>query len=147
MIIDGVRYASKYEARQAVLHRSRGIQRNTDEFILYQKQRIPVNNAVFPETMRIPLPQYLIMRHVPDFLLPNGLLIETKGVMDVTYPQKVELLAVCHPSVMKRYRVCFGNADLITPKRGTLTYAQWAHKQGITWCEGDIPESWFMEEI
>lgn len=85
-----------------------------------------------------------VARYIPDFRLPNGILIESKGRL--TQPDRAKMLLVTkdHPELDIRFVFQRAN-QRITKSRNSLTYWEWAEKHNFRWTEGTIPEEWFNE--
>lgn len=96
------------------------------------------------EAFRIPFTQPSKPRHyTPDLVLPNGVLIETKGLFQTDDRQKHIMVKAQHPDLDIRF--VFSNAKArIAPKSGT-TYAMWAEKNGFLWAHKVIPDGWLTE--
>lgn len=83
-------------------------------------------------------------RYYPDFRLPNGILVETKGRF--TAPDRTKMLNVKRDNPNFDIRFVFQRAgNRITKSKNSLTYWEWAEKHGFPWAEGLIPEAWFDE--
>jgi hypothetical protein len=82
--------------------------------------------------------------YTPDFLLPNGIFIETKGVFDSQDRKK-------HLFIKEQYgdgydiRFVFYNAHAPIYKGSKTTYATWCDKHGFKWAHKSIPEAWIKE--
>lgn len=82
-------------------------------------------------------------RYKPDFLLPNGILVETKGRLTARDRAKMLNVARDNPDVDIRFLFQRSNQK-ITKSPNSLTYGEWADKHGFIWAHGDnIPEEWF----
>ena len=81
----------------------------------YEIKKIPF---VQPEKQR---------NYTPDFWLPNGIVVETKGIFTVQDRQK-------HLWVKEQY------SDL------DLRYADWCNKYGFIFADQLIPEEWINEK-
>lgn len=79
-------------------------------------------------------------RYLPDFVLPNGVLVEAKGVLD--YESRNKLLAVKAQHPEYDIRIVFMNSKNKLKKGGKMTYAKWAEVNGFPWAEGFIPKEW-----
>jgi hypothetical protein len=97
----------------------------------YEKHII---NYVKPETKH---------KYHPDFCLPNGIFIETKGRLVLADRSKHLLIKKQHPEVDIRF--VFQNAKSKMSKASSTTYAQWAEKNGFKWAEKNIPQEWIDE--
>ncbi len=94
-------------------------------------------------------------RYTPDFVLPNGIIIETKGIFDAQDRAKQLLVRAQWPDLDIRMVFQHPNGK-INPGSKT-TYGQWCDAQGIRWAgivrRGKplktvrfIPEAWYREE-
>ena len=83
-------------------------------------------------------------RYIPDFRLPNGVLVETKGRL--TQPDRAKMLNVIRDNPGLDIRFVFQRASQrITRSKNSLTYWEWAERHGFRWSEGYIPEEWWDE--
>ena len=91
------------------------------------------------ESTRVP---YTIQHHYcPDFILPNHVLLETKGYWDAADRRKVKNVVEQHPEI--DLRMVFQAPYNKISKKSKTTYAQWCDKQGIKWCAyHNIPIEW-----
>lgn len=80
----------------------------------------------------------------PDFILPNGIIIEAKGLLDKESKRKMLAVKRQHPD--KDVRIVFMVADKNIPGSKT-THGQWATKNGFKWADGEIPEDWIQEAL
>ena len=84
--------------------------------------------------------------YTPDFILPNGVIVETKGHFPPEDRRK--MLAVRDSNPALDIRLCFMNADVkLTRTARSLTYWQWAERHGFLWAEGHIPTTWYAEQV
>ena len=81
----------------------------------------------------------------PDFILDNGICIETKGFFSKEDRRKHIAIKTQRPELDIRF--CFQNskAKLSRGKR-SLTYGAWATKHGFIWSHGSIPEEWYEQQ-
>ena len=78
----------------------------------------------------------------PDFILPNGVIVETKGFFSPTDRRKMLCVKAQHPHL--DIRLCFQNAkDKISRAKRSITYGQWATRNGFKWSNGIIPDDWY----
>lgn len=83
-------------------------------------------------------------RYIPDFALPNGVLVEAKGYFDVR--ARAKMLRVRRQNKDLDIRLVFQRANnRITKSPNSLMYWQWAERHGFPWAEGQIPEGWWKE--
>jgi hypothetical protein len=88
-----------------------------------------------PETRR---------RYTPDFPLPNGVIIETKGKLEPKDRAKHILIKLQHPDLDIRFVFQRPHDKIV--KGSMTTYAMWADKHGFKWAVRIIPEAWVREE-
>ena len=81
--------------------------------------------------------------YCPDFILGNGIIIETKGYLSKEDRRKMLAVKEANPSLDIRF--CFQNAKtkLSRGKKRSLSYGQWATKNGFLWCHKTIPADWY----
>lgn len=84
-------------------------------------------------------------KYTPDFVLPNGIIIETKGRFITADRQKHLLLAIYHPHLDIRF--VFSNPNARISKTSKTTYADWCEKHGFLYAKGLIPNEWFREDV
>ena len=80
----------------------------------------------------------------PDFILSQkGIIIETKGFFAPEDRRKMVAVKAANPSLDIRF--CFQNANtkLSRGKKRSLSYGQWADKNGFLWCHKTIPPDWY----
>lgn len=79
----------------------------------------------------------------PDFLLPNGIIIESKGRFVTADRQKHLLVMSQHPDLDIRF--VFSRGATRISKTSRTTYALWAESKGFRWAERTIPAAWLAE--
>ena len=98
------------------------------------------------ETLKIP---YTIPAsshtYTPDFVLENGIIIESKGLFSVEDRKKHLLVKAQHPEYDIRF--VFQNPNTKLYKGSPTTYAMWAEKNGFKWAKKTIPEEWLKEMV
>ena len=84
-------------------------------------------------------------RYTPDFILDNGIYVETKGQF-VTSDRKK------HKLIKKQYgnkfdiRFVFSNPNARIGKKSKTTYADWCERYGFKYAAKEIPQSWINEK-
>ena len=78
--------------------------------------------------------------YTPDFILPNGIIVETKGLWMPEDRTKHLLIREQHPEL--DVRLCFQNASVKIRKGSKTSYGAWCEKKGIKYCDKIIPKSW-----
>ena len=84
-----------------------------------------------------------VATYTPDFILPNGIIIEAKGVWTVEDRKKHLLVREQHPHL--DIRLVFMNASNKIRKGSDTTYARWCEKKNITYANKTIPKSWLSQ--
>lgn len=82
-------------------------------------------------------------KYTPDFILPNGIIVETKGRFVIQDRKKHLLIQEQHPELDIRF--VFENPNVKITKRSKTTYANWCAKHGFTYASGTIPKTWVEE--
>jgi hypothetical protein len=84
-------------------------------------------------------------RYTADFLLPNGIIIETKGWFVTADRKKHKLIKAQHPELDVRF--VFSNPQARIGKKSTTTYAKWCDDHGFEWYAKTVPDAWLREPI
>lgn len=79
-------------------------------------------------------------KYHPDFRLPNGIFIETKGRFLTDDRKKHLLIKEQHPELDIRF--LFQNSKTKISKASKTTYADWCDKHGFLYADKVIPEDW-----
>lgn len=88
-------------------------------------------------------PLQKIKSYTPDFLLPNGILIETKGRFMSADRQKHRAIKEQHPSLDIRF--VFARPHQAINKGSKTTYAMWSERYGFQWADTWVPLKWIKE--
>jgi len=83
-------------------------------------------------------------RYTPDFILPNGIIIETKGRFLTKDRQKHLLIKKQHPDLDIRF--VFSNPNQRISKISKTTYAKWCNTNGFEYAKQTIPTTWLKEK-
>ena len=96
------------------------------------------------ECMKIEWEDLSYRKYTPDFLLPNGIIIETKGRF--TPADRIKHLAIQkqHPNLDIRF--VFSNSNSKLRKGAKTTYADWCEKHGFLYADKDVPQEWIDEK-
>ena len=84
-----------------------------------------------------------VATYTPDFILPNGIIIEAKGVWTVEDRTKHLLVREQHPHL--DIRLVFMNAFNKIRKGSNTTYARWCEKKNILYANKQIPKQWLLQ--
>lgn len=82
--------------------------------------------------------------YTPDFLLPNGIFIETKGLWDSDDRKKHLLIREQYPDI--DIRLVFSSSRSKLYKGSKTSYAEWCEKHGILFADKLIPLEWLKEK-
>jgi hypothetical protein len=82
-------------------------------------------------------------KYTPDWVLPNGIIIETKGRFETDDRQKHILIKEQHPE--HDIRFVFSRSKAPIRKGSKTTYADWCKKNGFKYSDKLIPPEWFNE--
>jgi hypothetical protein len=117
------KYRSKFESDTARKLRNKGIPFEYEQYYVEY----------------IPPPR----RYTPDFRLPNGIFIETKGRFVSSDRAKHLLIKDQHPELDIRF--LFMNPNNKLSKKSKTTYAEWCDKHGFKWAKGPkVPNKWLQ---
>ena len=81
--------------------------------------------------------------YTPDFILPNGIIVESKGRFVVADRKKHLYVQKQHPDLDIRF--VFSNSKAKISKGSKTTYADWCNKNGFLFADKLIPEEWVNE--
>lgn len=81
--------------------------------------------------------------YTPDFVLSNGIIVETKGRFLLSDRQKHILVKRNNPTLDIRF--VFSNSNARISKASRTTYAEWCIKNGFKYADKTIPEEWLNE--
>lgn len=84
-----------------------------------------------------------LSKYTPDFVLPNGIVIESKGRFLTADRQKHILVKAQCPEYDIRF--VFSNSRTRISKKSKTTYADWCHKNGFLFADKEIPTAWIEE--
>ena len=76
--------------------------------------------------------------YTPDFVLANGIIVETKGRFLMADRQKHILVKRHNPTLDIRF--VFSNSNARISKTSRTTYASWCEKNGFLFADKQIPE-------
>jgi len=119
------KYNSKFEAAIAADLEERGIE------YTYESQTLV---WIQPAQTR---------KYTPDFFLPNGIIVESKGKWSVEDRKKMLLVIEQNPELDIRMLFQYDNK---LSKRAKQRYSDWCERKGIKYAFKTIPEEWLNEE-
>lgn len=83
--------------------------------------------------------------YTPDFILPNGIIIESKGRFLTADRQKHKLVQQQVPALDIRFVFSYSKSRI--SKASRTTYALWCETHGIPYADKVIPIEWLEEPI
>lgn len=95
------------------------------------------------ETLKIQYEVNEVRRYTPDFILPNGIIIETKGRFVAADRKKHLLIQQQHSDLDIRF--VFSNSKAKLSKGAKSTYAEWCEKHGFLYADKEVPKEWLYE--
>lgn len=96
------------------------------------------------ETFKIEYQVNETRKYTPDFRLPNGIIVETKGRFVAADRKKHLLVQQQHPDLDIRF--VFSSSKAKLNKGAKSTYADWCIKHGFLYADKTIPEEWLDED-
>ena len=81
--------------------------------------------------------------YTPDFKLPNGIIVESKGRFVAADRKKHLLVKQQHPTLDIRF--VFSNSKAKISKGSKTSYADWCNKNNFLFAEKLIPKEWIDE--
>lgn len=84
-------------------------------------------------------------KYTPDFVLPNGIVIETKGRFVTQDRQKHTYIKQQHPELDIRF--VFSRSASRISKTSKTTYAKWCDTKGFQFADAVIPQAWLDEPV
>ena len=82
-------------------------------------------------------------KYTPDFVLANGIIIETKGIWEVDDRKKHLLIREQYPDL--DIRMVFSNSNSKIYKGSPTSYADFCTKHGIQFADKLVPRDWLKE--
>lgn len=83
-------------------------------------------------------------KYTPDFILPNSIIVEIKGLFTAEDRRKHLLVKKQHPTLDIRF--VFESSKRRLSKVSKTTYADWCIKYGFMYADKEIPEEWIEEK-
>tara|TARA_R110000824_G_scaffold316313_3_gene503527 strand:+ start:5484 stop:5936 length:453 start_codon:yes stop_codon:yes gene_type:complete len=106
---------------------------------------LKVNNIKFLyEKIKIEWEDLAYRTYTPDFVLDNGIIIETKGFFTTLDRRKHLCIKKQHPKLDIRF--VFTNSKSKLRKGAKSSYADWCNKYDFIYYNRIIPEDWLKEK-
>lgn len=88
---------------------------------------------------------YVVHRnYIPDFTLPNGIVVETKGYFRLDDRAKMRAVKKCYPDL--DIRLVFMESTSPSSRRNLDVYIRWCKKYGFPWAVKLIPQEWLHDK-
>ena len=132
----------KFSGKRAAA-KAKGYRSGLEDSVAQQLQSLSV--PVVYEQHKIEFTQPAKKRtYTPDFYLPNGIIIETKGYFEAADRMKHLYVKEQHPELDIRF--VFSNSKTKLRKGSPTSYALWCEKKGFLYADKLIPKEWLKEE-
>ena len=115
-----------------------GLEKGVAEFLKQNKKSFRY------EDLKIEWKDLRYRTYTPDFILDNGIIVETKGIFDNEDRRKHLAVREQHPEL--DIRLVFSNAKAKLYKGSKTTYAMWCDKNGFLYSHRVIPPDWLKEK-
>lgn len=115
-----------------------GLERVVAEFLKQNKKSFRY------EDLKIEWKDLRYRTYTPDFILDNGIIVETKGIFDNEDRRKHLAVREQHPEL--DIRLVFSNANAKLYKGSKTTYAMWCDKNEFLYSHRVIPPDWLKEK-
>ncbi|RWO57039.1 hypothetical protein [Mesorhizobium sp.] len=125
--------------RRALLH---GYRSGLEERIAEELAAKGIHVA-FEGTKVFYTPPIKVRSYTPDWPLPNGIIVESKGRFVTEDRQKHKNIKAEHPDLDIRF--VFSNSKTKLSKGSKTTYANWCDQYGFLYADKSIPDTWLNE--
>ena len=96
------------------------------------------------EKLKIEWEDLMYRTYTPDFILPNGIIIEVKGRFTAADRRKHVCIKKQHPKLDIRF--IFESSKRKLSKGARSTYATWCEKNKFVYSDRVIPQEWIKEK-
>ena len=96
------------------------------------------------EAIKIEWEDLTYRTYTPDFILPNGIIIEAKGLFTANDRRKHLAVKKQHPNLDIRF--VFENSRRKLNKGAKSTYATWCERNKFLYADRVIPEEWLKQK-
>ena len=115
-----------------------GLEREVAEYLKDKQSKVRY------EVLKIEWEDLRYRTYTPDFILDNGIIIETKGIFDSEDRRKHLEVRKQHPEL--DIRCVFSNSMAKLYKGSKTRYCNWCDKNDFIWAHRVIPEGWLKEK-
>lgn len=124
----------------AVAH---GVRSGLEEKVSEQLQELGIDYEYETRRITYEIPASL-HKYTPDFILPNGIIVETKGRFLSDDRKKHLLIQDQHPDLDIRFVFSSVRTKISTGAKSTV--AEWCEKHGFVYAQRLIPQAWLEEK-
>ena len=115
-----------------------GLEIKVKDFL--REHKIPIKY----EYLKIEWEDLMYRTYTPDFILPNGIIVEVKGRFTASDRRKHVCIKKQHPKLDIRF--VFESSRRKLSKGAKTTYATWCERNKFTYCDRVIPMEWLKEK-
>ena len=115
-----------------------GLEIKVKEFL--RENNIPIKY----ECLKIEWEDLMYRTYTPDFILPNGIIVEVKGRFTAADRRKHICIKKQHPKLDIRF--VFESSRRKLSKGAKSTYALWCEKNKFMYSDRVIPQEWLKEK-
>jgi hypothetical protein len=126
---------NKERAKTPVKWKQMGLKSGSEGRVAEQLAAAGIDVRKAYEAVKIP--------YRPDFVLPNGIIIEVKGLWETADRAKIRTVLKLHPKLDIRF--VFDNPNAKIYPGAASTYGDWCGKHGIQYAKCSIPIEWLTE--
>lgn len=130
-------HGKQFRAARKKGYRS-GLELNTSKFLDELKYKYKY------EGLKIEWEDLAYRTYTPDFVLQNGIIVETKGLFNASDRRKHLMVKKQHPKLDIRF--VFFNSKCKLYKGAKSTYADWCRKKDFDYADKVIPLEWLNEK-
>lgn len=115
-----------------------GLEIKVKEYL--EEQSVPIKY----EAIKIEWEDLMYRTYTPDFVLPNGIILETKGRFTADDRRKHKLIKNQHPKLDIRF--VFESSKRKLSKGAKTTYGIWCERNKFLYADRYPPEEWLKEK-
>ncbi len=131
----------KFGPRQRAI--AKGYRSGLEEKVGEQLKKLNIDAEY--ESFKIPYTVPVTHRtYTPDYLLPNGVVLELKGLFVLEDRKKHLLIKEQYPNLDIRF--VFSNSKTKLRKGAKSNYGEWCEKHGFIYADKEVPPSWVKEK-
>jgi DNA polymerase III sliding clamp (beta) subunit (PCNA family) len=131
-----------FNRKQFSAARSRGYRSGLEIKIQDQLKELGVSFQY--EKVKVEWEDLKYRKYTPDFILPNNIIVEIKGLFTAEDRRKHLLVKKQHETLDIRF--VFENSKRRLSKISKTTYGDWCNKYGFQFADKEIPTEWIKEK-